>query len=132
MHQPPPFPPHNEPNSFPNRPNQNPYIHPDNRQFPVVQIKQFTLSARRSLELLRDAQLFLNAVATNEAYARELMDAAQRSQTNKVIQLIQSIGIRIRPEIYFNPDGLLVRFARLDEDQKKECCRLLLELRWKK
>ncbi|MBE3569598.1 MAG: hypothetical protein IMW92_05585 [Bacillales bacterium] len=128
MHQPPPFPPHNDPKSFPNRPNDHPY----NRQFPIVQIKQFTLSARRSLELLRDAQLFLNAVATNEAFARELMDAAQRSQTNKVIQMIQSIGIRIRPEIYFNPDGLLVRFDRLDEDQKKECCRLQLELRWKK
>ncbi|MED1489800.1 hypothetical protein [Bacillus smithii] len=131
MHQP-PFPPHNDPNSIPYGPNHPTYIPPDNRQFPVVQINQFTQSARKSLELLRDAQLFLNTVSTNSAYARELMDAAQRSQTTKVIQMIQSIGIRIRPEIYFNPDGLLVRFARMDEDQKKECCRLLLELRWKK
>jgi cell division FtsZ-interacting protein ZapD len=129
--QPPPFPPHHQPKPLHYRPDGHPYIQ-ESRQFPIVQIKQFTQSGKRSLELLRDAQLFLNAVATNEAYSRALMDAAQRSQTNKVIQLIQSVGIKQRPEIYYNPDGLLVRFSRLDEDQKKECCRLLLELRWKK
>ncbi|HZG71825.1 MAG TPA: hypothetical protein VEY51_09860 [Chondromyces sp.] len=98
------------------------------RPYPRVNINQFTLSAKRTLGLLPDARLLLNRISNDRQFATTLMTEAEHSQPGKVNEIVSSLGMKHKPNIHYNPDGITLKFT--DEIQGTECCHLILQLRW--
>lgn len=98
------------------------------RSFPLVDPKIFMASAKHMQFLMLDASVILERMATNRKFSFDLMNAAQHSNKNKVQDLIRSTGIKSKPEVEYNPDGLRLLF--LKDTTQANCCQLLLHLRW--
>lgn len=98
------------------------------RQFPEVDPTVFRQSARQFKRLIEDADRILNQIAQSEQFARDVMDAAQRSDFDEVKHLIQQVGIVAELEVNFSPESLRL-ILRLDEGTTN-CCILNLGIRW--
>ncbi|WP_062350289.1 hypothetical protein [Bacillus kwashiorkori] len=97
-------------------------------QFPPVNPQMF-MSAASAIDLvIEDMKKISKKIATDKDFATNVMDAAQRSQTNKVIELLKTANIKHIPSATFNPDGIHLTFR--SKSQNIDCCRLELILRW--
>ncbi|WP_235356929.1 hypothetical protein [Bacillus alveayuensis] len=102
---------------------------PSYRQYPPVDPTLFSQSAIAMQKLIKDGSLILKKLAESKEFAFKVMSAAQESDTKEVQQLIQSIGIQSKVDIYYNPDG--IRLTLSSKVGQIECCKLAISLRWK-
>jgi hypothetical protein len=102
---------------------------PSYRQYPPVDPTLFSQSAIAMQKLMKDGSLILKKLAESKEFASKVMSAAQESDTKKVQQLIQSIGIQSKVDIYYNPDG--IRLTLSSKVEQIDCCKLAISLRWK-
>jgi hypothetical protein len=102
---------------------------PSYRQSPPVDPTLFSQSAIAMQKLMKDGSLILKKLAESKEFAFKVMSAAQESDTKEVQQLIQSIGIQSKVDIYYNPDG--IRLTLSSKVGQIECCKLAISLRWK-
>jgi hypothetical protein len=98
------------------------------RQFPEVNATLFRTSALKAIALMKDANLVMTKITSSTSFSSELMSAAQESNQKEVERLIQSTGIKKKPQITYNPDGLTMNFVDYAGD--KECCHIITQLRW--
>ncbi|MEW8969262.1 hypothetical protein [Mesobacillus jeotgali] len=98
------------------------------RPFPEVNATLFRTSADKAIALMGDANLVMTKITTSTSFSNELMAAAQKSQQKEVERLIESTGIKKKPKITYNPDGLTMNFVDFAGD--KECCHIITQLRW--
>ncbi|MBS4179407.1 hypothetical protein [Lederbergia citrea] len=96
--------------------------------YPPVDIKKLHQSAQKYQELLNQATLLVNKITTSPGFARNLMDAAQKSNQKKVIELILSTGITIKVKTSFSPDGIKVDLSNAKHEG--DCCTIRLALPW--
>lgn len=98
------------------------------RPFPDVNATLFRASAEKAIALMKDANLVMTQITTSNSLSNDLMAAAQQSQQKEVERLIQSTGIKKKPKITYNPDGLTMNYVDYVGD--KECCHIITQLRW--
>ncbi|MBA2871511.1 hypothetical protein HNQ85_001781 [Anoxybacillus calidus] len=99
------------------------------RQYPPIDTTLFNQSIIAMQKLMKDASLILKKLAESKEFAFKVMSAAQESHTKEVKQLIESIGIQSKVDIYYNPDG--IRLTLSSKAGQIECCKLAISLRWK-
>ena len=98
------------------------------RQFPPVDTEQLDKSVNRFQELLKQADLLIDYLAHDKKFAKEMMDWAQKSNKERVIQLIRSTGVTIKADTSFTPTGIRIK---LDNSKfQGDCCQLIISLRW--
>jgi hypothetical protein len=103
--------------------------HPqDFRQYPEVNTRLFKQSAAKAITLMEDVNIVMRRITVSDDFSNKLMTAAQQSNQAEVDRLIQSAGIKIKPKITYNPDGITMNFQ--DFVGEKECCHIILQLRW--
>ena len=98
------------------------------RPFPDVNSTLFRTSADKAISLMKDANIVMTKITTSTTFSNDLMAAAQQSQQKEVERLIQSTGIKKKPKITYNPDGITMNFVDYAGD--KECCHIITQLRW--
>jgi len=82
-------------------------------------------SARALRPALSEAGILANRIATSRDFSRRIMDAAQKSQSETVKNLIVSAGIRKDVRVAYNPDGIIIDLMEQD------CCKISLTLKWR-
>jgi hypothetical protein len=105
------------------------YFQPYNRNYPPVNTSIFMSSAQKTLTLMSDAQTLLDHIGNSNDFAYKLMNAAQQSNMDEVNKLIGSTGVKVKPIVNINPDGL-----RLVFDEKLgelDCCHVIVIVRWR-
>lgn len=108
------------------RKQQNPHM--TKSPFPPVNIEKFDISAHQFQRLMEQARLFVNKIVNSSQFAYELMDAAQRSDKNKVEEMIRTTGITIAFHVQFTPTAIQIILDNSTE--KVNCCQLLVGLKW--
>lgn len=98
------------------------------RPYPEVNATLFKSSAEKAILLMKDANLVMTKITSSTSFSSDLMAAAQQSQQKEVERLIQSAGIKKKPRITYNPDGITMNFVDYAGD--KECCHIITQLRW--
>lgn len=98
------------------------------REFPEVDPTMFTESAGTFKQLLKDASTVLDQLAHDKKFAYEVMDAAQHSNKEKVVDLIKKTGIKSDVSTSFNPDGITLNFEA--QVHGTDCCKLDTTLKW--
>jgi hypothetical protein len=98
------------------------------RPYPAVNATLFRTSADKAISLMKDANLVMSKITSSDSFSSELMAAAQQSDQKEVERMIQSIGIKEKPKITYNPDGITMNFVDYAGD--KECCHIITQLRW--
>ena len=101
---------------------------PGFRPYPEVNTELFKASAQKAITLMADANLVMEKIHSTSSYSSDLMAAAQQSNQAEVERLIQSAGIKKKPKITYNPDGITMNFQDFVGD--RECCHIILQLRW--
>ncbi|MFC4323481.1 hypothetical protein [Litchfieldia salsa] len=99
-----------------------------NRPYPPVDTTMFQKSAQASQKLIEESGLIFKRISSSEEYAKEIMSAAQQSNSNEVKRLIQSVGVTSPLTISFTPDGIKIVLSASTE--QIECCKLSLSLKW--
>ncbi|WP_019243773.1 MULTISPECIES: hypothetical protein [Bacillus] len=102
--------------------------YPYARILPQINPNTFMNSARQSKDLLRDAQTVSEGVYKSHSFSKQLMEAAQQSNTELVKNLIASLAIQNHSEIAYNPDG--IRITITPKNQTNNCCTVILSLKW--
>ena len=100
----------------------------DPRQYPQVDIGQLEDSVSRFQKLIKQAELLINRLANSREFSTQLMSAAQKSDKNKVNQLIRSTGVTIKIKTTFTPTG--IRIILDNSEAEGGCCDLMIALRW--
>ncbi|MFT9598991.1 hypothetical protein [Mesobacillus sp.] len=98
------------------------------RPYPAVNATLFKTSAVKAIALMEDANLVMAKITSSTSFSSELMAAAQQSDQKEVERMIQSTGIKKKPKITYNPDGITMNFVDYAGD--KECCHIITQLRW--
>ncbi|MCJ8008221.1 hypothetical protein ACFFF5_11330 [Lederbergia wuyishanensis] len=98
------------------------------QMFPTISTKQFIQSTEKYRILVNEANKLINKISTSPKLAQDIMEAAQKSNQQKVNQLIQSTGITVKTKTHFNPDGIVVELSNAKDPS--DCCTLKLALRW--
>jgi len=96
--------------------------------FPPVNTQRLHASAGKMLEVIKQSQLLINTIVDSPDFARNLMDAAQLSNQQKVDELIQSVGITSKVTTKFTPSGIHIELD--NAEMLGECCKLQIALRW--
>lgn len=104
------------------------FQYPCYRQFPPVDIKGLTYSARQFQRLMEQASLLINKIIQSNSFAFDLMNAAQQSNQQKVDELIHATGISIDVKTKFTPSGIQITLD--NSEMEGGCCKLLIALRW--
>jgi hypothetical protein len=107
------------------------YIQPFHHQirpYPEVDTTMFRKSAQASQKLIQESNLIRERIANSEEFAKELMTAAQESNSNKVKQMIKAAGIESPVTISFTPDG--IKIALSTNVDQIECCHFIISLKW--
>ncbi|ANB61363.1 hypothetical protein [Anoxybacteroides amylolyticum] len=99
----------------------------DFRQYPPVDPTLFSQSATTAQLLMKDASSILSKFSQSKSFAMTIMSLAQQGKTKQVQQMVQSLGIRSKVDIYFNPDGIRLT---LSPSSAGGCCQLVIGLRW--
>ena len=73
---------------------------------------------------MQQAQLLLDKIKSSTPFAHDLMDAAQRSDKEKVNQMIKSVGITNTFETKYTPGEIQIILI------EKGCCGLTVLLNW--
>ncbi|BDG37283.1 hypothetical protein ABET52_18265 [Saccharococcus caldoxylosilyticus] len=98
------------------------------RQYPPVNPALFSQSAATAQTLMNDASTILKKLAESKSFATSVMAAAQEGKTKEVSRMIQSLGIKSKVDLYFNPDG--IRLTLSPPPGAFLCCQLVIGLRW--
>jgi hypothetical protein len=98
------------------------------RPFPEVSATLFKTSALKSIALMKDANIVMSQITSSSSFSKDLMSAAQQSNTKEVERMIRATGIKRMPKIDYNPDGITMNFT--DYAGEKECCHIITQLRW--
>ncbi|ALC92776.1 hypothetical protein AM500_11940 [Bacillus sp. FJAT-18017] len=93
-----------------------------------MNISQLNVSLRKFQELMNQANILINKMATDSNFTKMLMTAAQKSDKNRVNQLIRSTGITIKAETTYTPTG--IRIVLDNSGPEGGCCDLLIALGW--
>ncbi|SES64699.1 hypothetical protein SAMN05421676_10154 [Salinibacillus kushneri] len=96
--------------------------------FPEVDTDLFTESAQTFQVLMQDAEKIIEKIANSKDFAFHVMDAAQKSEHDKVKNLINSLDISHQAEVDYNPDN--IRITLLAQTQNMDCCKLIMALHW--
>nr|WP_295971408.1 hypothetical protein [uncultured Bacillus sp.] len=88
----------------------------------------FMNSARLTQMLLKDGGIILEKLAVSKTFSGNIITAAQSSDKNKVVSLLQSTGIQNTPKVSYTPNGLTLSFVH--EENQIDCCHLILKIRW--
>ncbi|WP_433744109.1 hypothetical protein [Falsibacillus pallidus] len=99
------------------------------RDFPPANPELFMRSAKQMKILLKDAELLMGKISESREFAAKIMDMAQQSKSVEVGKILQGSGIKSKPVIKFNPDGLSLIFHS-KEANDLDCCNLQVVLRW--
>lgn len=100
------------------------------RQFPNVDVELLNQSAHESKKIMEEASIVLDKLADSGEFGKELMNAAQASDNEKVKHLIHSIeGVTSEINVKYTPDGLRLEFN--SKVSNTDCCRLTVSLRWR-
>lgn len=97
--------------------------------YPPVDPSLFTQSANETKNLLEDASLVLTKIAESKEFASNVMNAAQKSNSEEVERLIKSTGVQSHVDTTYNPDGMNLTFSSKIEGS--DCCKLDIALRWR-
>ncbi|MDC3418303.1 hypothetical protein [Aquibacillus salsiterrae] len=95
--------------------------------FPEVDTSLFQQSASKSHTLISQANKIVEKITSSNSFAFSVMDAAQKSETNKVKQLLKEIGIDQTVDVIYNPDGIKITIQTNEQNQAK----VSLSLRWR-
>ena len=98
------------------------------RHYPQVDTGQLEDSVTRFQKLIKEAELLINRLANSREFSTQLMSAAQKSDKNKVIQLIREAGVSIHVTTTFTPTG--IRIILDNSEVEGGCCDLMIALRW--
>lgn len=98
-------------------------------QFPPVDSNLLFQSANASQKLMAEAGKVLHTLSSSRDFGSQLMDYAQRSNTEEVNHMIKSLGIDSDVKVTYNPDGLRLEFHSKVENV--DCCQLDISLRWR-
>ena len=96
--------------------------------YPEVDPTSFKESAEAFRKLMLDAGQLFTALGNTPNLARDMMDAAQVNDMNKVERLIKSTGVKGKVELKYTPDSL--RIKMVSQAEETECCQLTMVLRW--
>lgn len=99
------------------------------QQYEEVDPAIFHQSAKSFQPLMDDGNTLLDKLSESESFAAQVMDAAQRSDEEKVKQLIESAGLQGTVTTRFNPDSITITLD--SDDESKTCCKLSMSLRWR-
>ncbi len=97
------------------------------RQYPDVSTKKFQESSQIYQNLINDSQIISQHFTESGKLRREVMQAAQKSDHNTVIHLIQNTGISHPIEVSYNPDNIKVTIMDVEEHPSSK---LIMALRW--
>jgi hypothetical protein len=98
------------------------------RQYPPINPAIFSQSATAAQTIMNDASIILKKLSESKSFAKNVMSAAQEGKTKEVQRMIQSLGIKSKVDLYFNPDG--IRFTLSPPAGAFSCCQLVIGLRW--
>jgi hypothetical protein len=98
------------------------------RQYPPINPTLFSQSAATAQTLMNDASTILKRLASSKSFATSVMSAAQEGNKKEVQRMIESLGIKSKVELYFNPDG--IRFTLSPPPGAFLCCQLVIGLLW--
>ena len=79
------------------------------RQLPPVEPLIFINSAGVAKELINDAYTITNHIQNNPQFSKQLMEYAQRGQKNEILKMLNSLGLKHRPEVVFTPGAILIK-----------------------
>lgn len=96
--------------------------------FPPVDPTIFMKSANKSQELLEDAQKVSTQVSKSQAFSKQIIEAAQESKKDKVKQMLSTLDLKNRSEVYYNPDGIIITLK--PKEPHNNCCKVTLALKW--
>ena len=102
-------------------------VNPPN-SYPPVDTRKFNASAKKYQILTKQINLFFEKVSTSEQFANDLMEAAQRSNTQKVEEMIKSVGITAKVNCKFTPTGIIIEIT--NGETGGDCCHLRVILPW--
>ncbi|KGX89821.1 hypothetical protein [Pontibacillus marinus] len=97
------------------------------RQYPDVTTKKFQESSQAYQNLINDSQIISQRFAESGNLRRKVMRAAQKSDHNTVVHLIQNTGISHPIEVSYNPDSIKVTIMDIEESPTSK---LIMALRW--
>ena len=95
---------------------------------PPVQTAPLMSSANLTAELINDARTITDILASNENLVFQLIDAAQKSQTDKVNVIIKNFPVKNRLRVTYTPGIIKLRLLPLDP--KNTCCSIEMSLNW--
>ena len=99
-----------------NETNGNPY--------PPVNTKKLGNSVSKMKRMVPQVQLLFDKISNSDQFARDLKNAAQRSDKETVNRLIRSVGITNEFEIKYTPDSIQIKLI------EKNCCVFTAVLDW--
>lgn len=99
-----------------------------NYRFPPVDNSLFMTSAKSMQGLMTSANTIIAKLATSSKYSSDVMTAAQFSKMSDVYELIESLGIKDKPQISFTPDGINIQFDKSIDNV--DLCHLTVKIRW--
>ncbi|ARI77518.1 hypothetical protein [Halobacillus mangrovi] len=98
------------------------------RVYPPVNPSTFTSSALQMHQLMLKADHLIQKLANSKSFAKQVMDAAQKNENQKVKQLLKSTGLDAEMETDYNPDGLTIKLQ--SDVNNIDCCHLRIALKW--
>ncbi|MDY0406106.1 hypothetical protein P5G51_012515 [Virgibacillus sp. 179-BFC.A HS] len=104
-------------------------INPSYRQYPPVDVTLFSKSAESFHTLMNDANIIVRKLSTSKAFAKQVMEAAQAGNKERVRELIASTGVKEKVDVEYNPDQL--RLSLTHKVEQTDCCKLTLAFRWR-
>jgi hypothetical protein len=98
------------------------------RPYPPVNPSMFTSSATEMHQLMKKADALVQKLANTSSFAKDVMDAAQNNEKQKVNQLLKSTGLDSGMKTTYTPDGLKIILT--SEVNNIDCCHLTISLKW--
>ncbi|WP_018661863.1 hypothetical protein [Heyndrickxia acidiproducens] len=108
----------------------HPYHSMPYRQYPPIQPRKFMDAANHINELMVDARTIMNRISQSADFSKQIMSAAQQSNTAEVRRLIAGTRVKNIPQLYYSPDGLVLQFHHHVNQQADPCCQLQIKIRW--
>ena len=92
--------------------------------YPPVNTKKLGTSVKNVQKMVPQVQLLFDKIAQSDQFARDLKNAAQRSDQDTVNRLIRSVGITNQFEIKYTPDSIQIKLI------ERNCCVFTVVLDW--
>ncbi|UQZ84008.1 hypothetical protein SK3146_03220 [Paenibacillus konkukensis] len=73
-------------------------------------VEQFQYAAKQLLTPAAEMHQFMNSVAFNPGFAKQIKEAAAQNKIQDVNRLIHTAGIRTPYTVGFNPNGITLQF----------------------